>query len=86
MSDNHLPTNISFSAQKCCTFIHGMVVKRTCHVRGKKSPPTVSDGLLELLEEVGYAKTRLLTKRMNEEIKWRVWLKEGRDGEKLEAY
>ncbi|KAK0142395.1 hypothetical protein N1851_019839 [Merluccius polli] len=35
--------------------------------------------------EYGYAKTRLLTELMKEEIKWHVWLKEGGDREKLES-
>ena len=44
------------------------------------------NGLPELLEELGYTKTRLLTEQMNEEIKWHVWLKEGGDREKLKVY
>ena len=43
------------------------------------------NGFLQL-EELGYAKTHLLTELMNEEIKWRVCLKEGGDREKLEVY
>ena len=50
----------------------------------KMLPPIMPNGLLEL-EELGYAKTCLLTERMNEEVKWRVWLKECGDREKLEV-
>ena len=49
----------------------------------KTSPPTVPNGLPEL-EELGYAKTLLLTERMRKSNG--VWLKEGRDREKLKVY